>query len=579
VSSTPLGRLAGGLRRVLLRADHGPVRRACLACAEGLIRLLAHYLGRGLPAGVYVRGGFGAGEPVLGVSDIDLVAVVAGGTDGAGDPWSRVMGRWQRLERRLPGLHRIAYLECYSEAELAKPRRTRFTYGLDGRGPRSLFFAERPGSWSQPARRSLPLLLPDLWPVDCWRFVSGQDLRPRTDAGEPTCAHLVAWVHLQYWWRLGLRALNAPAAPWVTYASVKLVADAAKIVLWLEHGEQHLVRRESLQRALEVLPEEEAAIAFALSVLDGRPDCGAPPIELVWPSFVRVSGRIAQRLAADLAPMGATAVRLEGLAPIEPTDDGGARPLSDWTALVWPPGREESFVVGPGTPFEVPAVLSAAECSTRTSFVTLLGDGLIIRPGRQGREWFRAVDFGATDPVSEAMLGARPAATFANVPGWSALDTAARAVAEHAAWLRLPRDPAVEPADILTAHLAGLFSAARAGLFLRSAQDHEPVLPVTFEATADALADRLPSYRSAIEDAYESYRTAVDSGRAATREVLRAAAGALDELGCYPGAFPQLLPRQRSRLTEAGEGVAGAGAGAAGAGESTTGAGHGVAGA
>jgi hypothetical protein len=547
------------MRRMLLATGHGPVRRACLACAEVFMRMLAGYLRLGLRAGIYVRGGFGFGEPILGVSDIDLVAVVAGGNGTRESPWSRLTLRWRRLMRMLPGLRHVVYLECYSEPELAELRWTRFTYGLDGLGPRSLLFGDSPRSWSQPERCSLPLLLPDLWPVAGWRLISGPDLRPQTDASPPAHPHLLTWVHLQYWWRLGLRALAAPPAPWVSYACVKLIAEPAKIVLWLEHGERHVVRRQILQRALELLPEERAAFAFALELLDDLGDVRGAPIELAWPCLVRLSARIARQLSADLEPLGATAVRLEGVAPIAPArGDVVARPLGDWTALVWPPGREESFVVGSGSAGELPAVRAAAEGSTPTRFVTLLQDALIVRPGRAGREWFRSVDFDATDPVSAALLDGRGVAVFPNAAGWSASHTAARAVAEHAAWLQLPRDRAVEPPSVLTAHLAGLFSAARAGLFLQSIEDGDPVLTVTFEATAVALADRVPGHRTAVEEAYDSYRAAVGVGQAAHREVLRAAAGSLDELGCYPRTFPHLQPLHRSRLASTSEGVAGA---------------------
>jgi hypothetical protein len=62
---------------------------------------------------------------------------------------------------------------------------------------------------------------------------------------------------------------------------------------------------------------------------------------------------------------------------------------------------------------------------------------------------------------------------------------------------------------------------------------------VSFEATATALGERVPEFRGAVEEAYGSYRTAVDGGAAPSSEVLRAAAGALEELGYHPGAFPQ----------------------------------------
>ncbi len=522
------------------------------------MRGVAGYLRRGLPAAVYARGGFGLGEPVLGRSDIDLVAIVCEVSSGS-DAWSRLVSRWERLERVLPWLRRVAYLECYSEPEVQESRWTRFTYGLDGRTPRSLLFGDSPRSWSEPGRRSLPLLLPDLWPLESWRLILGPDLRPAPDTAVPAMSrHLVAWVHLQYWWRVGLRALTEPSGRWISYAAVKLVAEPAKILLWLERGERHFARREILERAREVLPDEEATIAFVLGLLGDLDHARSAPIEAVWPCFVRLTGRIADRLLAELEPLGTTAVRLAGAAPLE-VADGGSRawPLADWTALVWPPGREESFVAGSAAADELPAVLAAAEASTATRFLTVLHGGVFVRPGRHGREWFRAVDFDATDPVSTAQLSGQSVACFPNAAGWSALDTASRAVAEHAAWLALPRSRTAESSGALSAHLAGLFSAARAALFLNSIHDGDPALCLTFGTTAAAWAERLPGYRGAIEDAYERYGTTVSGSGGADRGVLRAGVGALAELGCYETPFPHLFPGQRSRPASTREVVAG----------------------
>lgn len=572
MSQRRAGRFARSARRRLIEADQNVVRKAWLACAEIFMRVLGAYLRLGLRAAIYVRGGFGFGAPILGVSDIDLLAVVSAEHPHEAGP--RLMARWRRLTRILPGLGRIVYLECYWASELEPLRRTRFTYGLDGRWPRSLLFADSPRSWRAPEHRTLPPLLPDLWPVEGWRLIVGTDLRPGPSVGGSEPSHLLTWVHLQYWWRLGLRVLGEPVAPWVAYACVKLVAESAKILLWLEHHERHVVRRKILQRGLEVLPEEEATLRFALGLLDDLASVGASPVEVVWPCFVRLSARIARRLSAELESMGTTKVRLEGMPLAQPGEGpAGPRPLGDWTALVWPPGRDESFVVSSGSAVDLAAVIAAAEASSTTSFVTLLHEGLMVRPGRLGREWFRCLDFGGTDPVSAAVLDGQSVAAFPNVAGWSASHTAMRAVAEHAAWLELPRDRTAGSAT--AANLAGVFSAARAALFHRSIEQEDPVLAVTFEATARLLADQLPGHRGAIEDAYESYRRALATGSEVNRNVLQAAARALQELGPYPKPFPHLFPVQRSGLAGTERAVENAGRGLAGSTRGTAGAGDG----
>jgi hypothetical protein len=138
-------------------------------------------------------------------------------------------------------------------------------------------------------------------------------------------------------------------------------------------------------------------------------------------------------------------------------------------------------------------------------YVTLLHDGLIVRPVVEQRP-LRSISFGASDPVSAALAESRATALYPDVPGWSARDTASRAVAEYGAWLGT-RPPLGKRAarDEIRRRLGGMFGAARAAVFLDSLDAGEPSLPLTFAATAEALAERVPGSRRAIEAAYESY--------------------------------------------------------------------------
>jgi len=65
--------------------------------------------------------------------------------------------------------------------------------------------------------------------------------------------------------------------------------------------------------------------------------------------------------------------------------------------------------------------------------------------------------------------------------GWSAQDTASRAVAEHRAWL------AQRDGRTAGERLAGLLGAARAAHFHRSLEQGEPELPLTVGAAARRL--------------------------------------------------------------------------------------------
>jgi hypothetical protein len=536
--SRPLvDRLVRRLRVLLIRCNRSPLRPVLAAGSELFIRLVAYYLGRGLTAAVYVRGSFGRDEPVFGLSDIDLIAVTRGdGRVGGQDPSGLVTSRWQQLQHRLPLLSRLVDVVCYSEPDLVKLTSTRHTYGLRESSPRSLFFAE-----GGPGARRPPGVVPYLWPMQNWRRLCRRDLRPQSLAPAPADTRLLAWADLQFWWHLAFQTVGDPATPWASYACVKLVSEPARILLWLERGEQHFGRRPVLRRALELLPEEERALRFALALLRELDRFPVAPLEAVLPCFVRLSARIAQRLGAGLEPLGATTVALHGMTRIDASGPAmpGLLPLCDWSALAQPPSTEESFVVFPGR-CDDPAVLAEAlQHSGADRYATLLCDGLIVRPSRLPRGRHRTVGFAASDPVSAALLTGETTARFPNAPGWGAADTAVRAVTEHRAWLRsVGRLGPAAPTAARLRRLSGLLSAARAGLFLDSIGSSEVTLPVTFAAAIEVLADRLPRRRQALEDAHASYRATAESGSPLSLASLGSLTGALNELGWYSSLRP-----------------------------------------
>jgi hypothetical protein len=383
----------------------------------------------------------------------------------------------------------------YAQPELPQLASTCFRYGLNGPGPGALDFSP-----SYPASRTTRLAtLPGLWPMHDWRLVSGPDVRPEIDGADPDQRRLFVFLELQFWWGVAFRAAAEPEARWAAYHCAKLIAEPARILLWLELGEQHLHRVSVLRRALATFPEESVAIEQALDLAQNLDHVRVAPLAEVLPSFVRLTTRIVDKLTAEIEPLGVTAVRLEG------TQGNGRLPLCDWRALVRPPGAEERFVVEPGRADDVPRLAHAIADSRDGRYVTLLHDGLIVRPVVEQRP-LRSIGFGATDPVSAALTESRATALYPDVPGWSARDTASRAVAEHGAWLRT-RPPFGERAahTEIRQRLGGTFAAARAALFLNSLDSGEPSLPVTFAATAAALAEREPGSRGAIEAAYESY--------------------------------------------------------------------------
>src|SRR3954447_5269451 len=103
------------LQEVVLRTGTGPLRpvwKACYTALERVIRLCLRHADPG--ASVYLGGSFGFGEPVYGLSDLDVIAV------SAHDP-EAIRLRWRRLAERVPPLARLTRdVFVYGEEELRR---------------------------------------------------------------------------------------------------------------------------------------------------------------------------------------------------------------------------------------------------------------------------------------------------------------------------------------------------------------------------------------------------------------------------------------------------------------------------
>jgi hypothetical protein len=197
--------------------------------------------------------------------------------------------------------------------------------------------------------------------------------------------------------------------------------------------------------------------------------------------------RIARLLADEVADAGTTEVRLLGTAK-------RPHPLADWRGLTVPEGIDQSFAVvsgDPGRPESVTAAL--ATVGERFHPALRAGDILVFPRLAPWETMLRTVQFPPCAPVMFGLLDGADTAFFPSVPGWSAQDTARRAVAEHRRWL------GDRGADRIRSRFAGgrperaisiLFSAARAALFLESLQGGDPALPLTAEATVELLEAR-----------------------------------------------------------------------------------------
>jgi hypothetical protein len=516
-----LDRAAGALRRVMLRTARSPLAPLWGALHSGVARALATLLAPwGSDATVYLTGSFASGEPVYGLSDIDLL-VVAGDQTGR----RRAERRLDRMMLALPPLRRLLpHVWCYDDAELRAAASAPYpTYDLDrggasfmGRAPLRdpMGLQERPGLHG---------------PATEWRRLRGRGAPParlRDRQGE----RLVAWLELQYRWRYAVLACAGRGAFHAANCSAGLVAEAARTWLWLAHGERADGRRAPLQRASHLLEEEREPLRLALRLHERVHRSPPAPLAELVPCFARLSRRIAELIEHELAVGSATAVALDGA-----VDPAGGLPLLDWRALALPPLdwsqpdlpflREERFSVVPGNPGDPLRLAEAAACGRRHRWTVLRSGVLLVQASIDvwGIGQLRGPQLPASDPVSFALADGRPSAAFPDARGWSARDRARRAVAEHAAWLGSGReDPSARPAWVgvrpapiysTPATIGLLLSAARAALFLESVEAGAPRLALTHEAAVRDLANRDFVAGEAAREALEALRTCMRESR------------------------------------------------------------------
>jgi hypothetical protein len=301
--------------------------------------------------------------------------------------------------------------------------------------------------------------------------------------------------------------------------------------MWLTRGEQLVDRSQALARGRIELAEEADVFERALRLFAVVRAMPAASLADFLPAFVRISGRVGGELARQIAPFGATEVSLIASArdelatyecsppPGEPgrdSDPGRLLPLCDWRAIVAPPQPEETFALLSGDPGDPRLLARVARASGRGCYLTLTTEGLMIRPAPRDRSALRAVQCQPTDPVSHALAQDKLVARFPNVPGWSIVDTARRAVSEHAA--RLAADTC-EPSAVT---MRRLLTAARAGLLAWSIAEQEPQLTLTMDTTLGLLASWVPSAAPVADAAVEAFHELAGAGASPSRRVLAA---------------------------------------------------------
>lgn len=502
------------LRRVVARGGGGFLEPVLTGAYETVARTIALYLRLGnRRASVYATSSLATGEIVPAVSDLDLGVVVpaASATGAARQALER---RRDRLFRLVPALGRLAWVAVYEQQELAQAETVCLMQPAAGPRPVTLFFGS-------PLADDLEVSSRPGFPgrVHTWRLLTGTERRSPRRQRSRAEDRVAAWLELQAWWRWAVQGCLEPDTPGRASLCVKLVAEPCRILLWLEHGEELPTRRAVLERARELVPSEEDAITEAIALRELLPRSPRPPLDRFVPVFLRLTQRIATLLLQELRPLGSSEVEVrwggaDELALSEEsldqlgafTGEGGARmqPLADWRSLVAPTLPDECVAPARADAGDPAVLAAAARAGSPVAYAGLRAGEVLVLPPRDvywlGRH--RCVHFPASDPVSFALLDGETAAYFPQHPGWSIGDVAARAVAEHRAYLEAQLH---EPGwDVQK--LGCVLNAARAAVLAESVADGQPVLPLTMAATARELGERHPSLRGLAEEAAGAYR-------------------------------------------------------------------------
>jgi hypothetical protein len=556
-SGTVLWRAGIRVRHFIVRTQWGVLRPAWALAFELILRGVAFSIWRTQRLAVYVGGTFGRGEPIYGISDIDLIVVTANDGGTPGPSRAGLQERWSRLCRAVPPISwLVAEVYMYEEQELREvTSATCLTYGLDRTLPGLRAHPAAFEGSGAPVDEGGLLLRPGLWPTREWRLLAGEDLRPAAMPDAHGSRH-AAWLELQFWWRFAYAACLDPSGPHVPYVCVKVVAEPARIWLWLAHGERLLRRRDVLERAAELLPEEEAAIRQALELHDRLHRSPAPPLADLLPCMLRLSTRIARLIETELADVGETPVHLVPGSNKRPIVAASARdtldriaaawpgatprPLLDWRARTLPQAEDEVFAVIPGRADDPTLLAAAASATANMVYTAVRAHALLAFPiPPSARAGVRALQCRSSDPVSFAVADGLSTAGFPDFPGWSARDCALRAVAEHHAWLHggtgaraLSRGEELAPPLAVTT-LGRLLSAARAAAFLESLDADEPRLALTLSSAAEMLADVPGSGTALADDVRAAYEDACVDGRAPTERSLSALFRVVCALSAY----------------------------------------------
>lgn len=456
---------------------------------------------------VYLRGSAAAGETRPWLSDIDVVAVVPGSST------RRLAERWSAICRHLP-LGRLVSVAVWRAADMgAAARSTAFTYDASPN--------ERPSS----SALTPVLIRPGLYgPGVGWRLIAGSDSRPEGVTWGESERETVAWAEVQVWWRFAFRVLEDERPAYeLEYFWLKMIAEHARIVLWREHSISFDSRAEVLESAVRFFPEDKVLRA-ALQAWKGG---GHSRLSVDASEVLRWCLSAAKRIAESLGKGSTgppTTVRLGHgtLTGIFPgANDLKITPLVDWHARVLPRPFDDALTVVRGDPTDPDFLVQCARDGDTGPYRAIQYGGLLLLPTtRYGRAIYRSIQCAVSDPVSFALLDGRQEAAFSDGPGWSAWDSARRAVGEHARWLDAGARPSLRT-------LGKLINAARAVAFAASFETSSIQLPLTRTDLSQYRLQHLDS----IEDAVAVYTSGVVEGKPVSHQLVERLR---EELLCQP---------------------------------------------
>lgn len=461
---------------LMLKTSGTPLLKVWSSIHDLVVSGVCRYLARRAPGcSVYARGSYATGEHIPGLSDVDLIAAVPTGVEPEG-----VRKSFRRLCRLVPLLRRLVSLAVYRQEDLDRLQRaTILTYGVDlptDTPPRErAIYLVSPWLDDEAGIRARPGLD---GPRAGWKLLHGgadpAPLRPTNE--EP----IAAWLELQRVWHSLFGISLNQNGRMTPYVCAKAVAESTRIWLRVKHARSIERRADALEALVQEMPEEMTALQALRLLRDPSATGGAPRIDEALAFVTRFSERIAEHLRAEVFSAGTTQVELVS----EKAPSGAGLPLCDWRALVVPFKLDETF-----SPQRPSRDLTSDIAASSRAFVpghyrTLQIRELLVTPASRWVDTLlRSIHFSASDPVTWALTRGDAVASFPNVAGWSAIDWATRAVAEHASWLSTWTDRRSETCTprILERTMTGL----RAGLFHQSVVAGRPLLPVSLRAVVD----------------------------------------------------------------------------------------------